>query len=95
VTKRLRVLSCCLLTVRTELSQLSNEWFADPNAIAFSFPGDAAEQRAGRVMGANDKLHQRTKTPNGWRPDKVQSGYGGFKSFLEPRISLETTYGLP
>ena len=84
-----------MLTVRTELSKLSNEWFADANAIACSFPGYTAKQGAGRVMRANDKLHQRTKTPYGWRPDKVQSGYGGFKPFLEPWISLETTYGLP
>jgi hypothetical protein len=28
---------------RTELSELGDEWFADPNAIARSFPDDAAK----------------------------------------------------
>jgi len=32
-----------VLTVRKELSEFGDEWFADPNAIARSFPDDAAK----------------------------------------------------
>ena len=28
---------------RKELSEFGDEWFADPNAIARSFPGDATK----------------------------------------------------
>jgi hypothetical protein len=45
VTKSGTILGCCMAIVRAELSKLSDEWFADPNAITCSFSGDAAEQR--------------------------------------------------
>jgi hypothetical protein len=32
-----------VLTLRAELSELGDERFANPNAIASSFPGDAAK----------------------------------------------------
>ena len=45
-------------------------------------------------MRADDELHHRAETPNGRRPKKVQSRHGRFEALLEPRISLEATYGL-
>ena len=45
-------------------------------------------------MRPDDKLHQRAETPNGWRPEKVQSRHGRFETLPEPRISLEANYGL-
>ena len=45
-------------------------------------------------MRADDKLHQRAETPNGRRPEKVQSRHRRFEPLAEPRISLEATYGL-
>src|SRR5258708_20675175 len=41
-----------------------------------------------------DKLHQRAETPNGRRPEKVQSRHRRLEPLAEPRISLEATYGL-
>ncbi|SRR6266481_672004 len=45
-------------------------------------------------MRPDDKLHQRAKTPNGRRPEDVQVGDGGFKTFAEPWVALEAAYGL-
>jgi hypothetical protein len=43
-------------------------------------------------MRADHKLHQRAKTPKGWRADKVQARHGAFEPRLEPRIAMEATY---
>ena len=43
-------------------------------------------------MGADDKLHQRAKTPEGWRADKVQTRHGAFEPRLKPRIAMEAIY---
>jgi len=40
MTKRWTVLRSCALMARKELSEFGDEWFADANAIARSFPGD-------------------------------------------------------
>jgi len=43
---------------------------------------------------ADNKLHERTETPNGGRSKKVQSRYGRFKPFGKPRKTLKAAYGL-
>jgi hypothetical protein len=75
-------------------SHLGSDWFADENAISRSFTGNAAEQSVRSVVCTDDKLHQRTETPNGWRPENMQLRHGGFEALTKPRVPLETTYGL-
>src|SRR5712671_2459579 len=77
-----------------KLSDLSCDWFADEKTVVRSLAGNAAEQGARRVIRTNDKLHQRAEAPNGGRPQNVQLRHGRFKALTEPRVSLETTYGL-
>jgi len=43
---------------------------------------------------ADDKLHQRAKTPDRWRTKNVQPRNGCFEAFTQPRVSLEATYGI-
>src|ERR1700730_195126 len=82
------------LNPHSGLSDLGADWFADENAIPRSFSGNAAEKGARSVMCTDDKLHQGSETPNGWRPENVQLRHGRFEALTEPRVSLEMTYGL-
>jgi len=81
VTKRLAGSDLLLITVQDGIIPVEQRVVADPNADRFSFPGDAAEQRAGRVMGANDKFASADqKLKRLAAPDKVQSGTEACKS---------------
>jgi hypothetical protein len=75
-------------------SHLDSDGFADENAIPSSFTGNAAEQGARSVVCTDDKLHQGTKTPNGWGPENMQLRHGCFEALTKPRVPLETIYGL-
>ena len=68
--------------------------FADLSSTDLGSPGNTAEQCARGVMGADDKLHQRAKTPNRRCTQKVQSGHGRFEPLSESRISSEAIDGL-
>jgi len=45
-------------------------------------------------VSANNKLHERTETPNGGRSKKVQSRDGRFKPVAESRETFKATYGM-
>ncbi len=45
-------------------------------------------------MRADNKLHQRTETPNGRCPEKVQSRHGCLEPLAKTGISLEASYGI-
>src|SRR5882762_9932015 len=69
--KRRLTQNCFVSVMRTGKFQLSDERLAYTHTIAHRFACDEAHQRAGRVMGANNKLHQRTKTPDGRRAENM------------------------
>ena len=82
------------ITLRCTSCDFCRQRFADLGPTDLGPPGNTAAQSARGVMGADDKLHQCAKTPNGRCTQKVQSGHGRFEPLSESRISSEAIDGL-